>query len=57
MPWKHRNTEIHLGNIQRDLKLNFEEGTEVFLSCSATLNGQHWIIGGDTEQRQVSYCQ
>ena len=48
---------ITLGNIQRDLKLNFEEGTEVLRSCGATLNGQHWIIGGDTERRQVIYLQ
>ena len=45
---------MYLGNIQRDLKLNFEKGTEVLRSCGATLNGQHWIIGGNNEKRQVS---
>ena len=45
---------MYLGNVQRDLKLNFGKGTEVYYSCGATLNGQHWIIGGWNEQRQVS---
>ena len=35
--------------------MNFDEGTEVLHSCGATLNGQHWIIGGDAELRQVSF--
>ena len=34
--------------------MNFEKETEVRGSCGATLNGQHWIIGGDNEKRQVS---
>ena len=46
--------EIYLGNVKRDLKLNFEKGTEVYGSCGATLNGQNWIIGGYNEKRQVS---
>ena len=46
--------EIYLGNVKRELKLNFEKGTEVFTSCGATLNGQNWIIGGKNEKRQVS---
>ena len=46
--------ENHLGNVKRELKLNFEKGTEVYNSCGATLNGQNWIIGGDNEKRQVS---
>jgi len=37
--------------------LNFEKGTEVWRSCGATLNGQHWIIGGGNEKRQVSHLQ
>ena len=46
--------EIYLGNVKRDLKMNFEKGTEVYGSCGATLNGKNWIIGGSNEQRQVS---
>ena len=46
--------EIYLGNVKRDLKLNFEKGTHVYASCGATLNGQNWIIGGSNEERQVS---
>ena len=45
---------MYLGNVQRDLKLNLEKGTEVYYSCGATLNGQQWIIGGMREKRQVS---
>ena len=48
---------MFLGNVQRDLKLNFGKGTEVYYSCGATLNGQHWIIGGWNEKRQVSHLQ
>ena len=47
----------YLGNVQRDLKLNFEKDTEVRGSCGATLNGQHWIIGGSNEERQVSHLE
>ena len=48
--------EIYLGDVKRELKLNFEEGTEVYYSCGATLNGQNWIIGGGNypDERQVS---
>ena len=46
--------EIYLGNIKREIKLNFEEGKEVHASCGATLNGQNWIIGGQNEKRQAS---
>ena len=45
---------IYLGNVKRDLKLNFERGTEVYGSCGAILNGQNWFIGGRNEKRQVS---
>lgn len=46
--------EIYLDNVKTELKLNFEKDTEVYESCGATLNGQHWIIGGRNEKRQVS---
>ena len=46
--------EIYLGDVKRELKLNFEEETEVYGSCGATLNGQNWIIGGENEERQAS---
>ena len=46
----------YLGNVKRELKLNFGNGTEVYYSCGATLNGQNWIIGGGNypDERQVS---
>ena len=55
--FENLSLQIFSGNVQRDLKLNFEEGTEVYGSCGATLNGQHWIIGGKYEKRQVSHLQ
>ena len=45
----------NLGNIQRDLKLNFQKGTSVWDTCGTVLNGQHWLIGGRPDKRQVSY--
>ena len=45
---------INSGNIHRELKLNFEKRTSVWASCGAVLNGQHWLIGGEDERRQVS---
>ena len=51
---KTNRIKIYLGNVQRDFKLNFGKGTEVWGSCGATLNGQHWIIGGSNKKRQVS---
>ena len=46
--------EFDLGNVERELKLNFEKETEVYNSCGAILSGQNWIIGGSNEKRQVS---
>ena len=36
-------------------KLNFEKETSVWAACGAVLNGQHWLIGGDPDRRQVSH--
>ena len=54
---KHSKLKTYLGNVQSNLKLNFEKGTEVENSCGATLNGQHWIIGGYNEKRQVCHLR
>ena len=37
--------------------MNFEKRTEVENSCGATLNGQHWIIGGYKKKRQVNHLR
>ena len=34
--------------------MNLEKDIDVYGSCGATLNGQHWVIGGINEKRQVS---
>ena len=31
---------MYLGDVQRNLKLNFGKGTEIKFSCGVTLNGQ-----------------
>ena len=50
--WDH-NTVYFIGNVNRDINLNFDAGTGVYGSCGATLNGQFIIIGGWNEKRQV----
>ena len=50
--WDH-NTVYFIGNVNRDINLNFDAETEVYASCGATLNGQFIIIGGYNEERQV----
>ena len=50
--WDH-NTVYFIGNVNRDINLNFDAGTGVYGSCGATLNGQFMIIGGLNEKRQV----
>ena len=37
----------NLGNIVEDLDFNYGKGTSVSASCTATLNGDVWIFGGD----------
>ena len=45
---------INLGDMNRDININFDAETEVCWSCGATLNGQFIILGGWNEKRQVS---
>ena len=40
--------------MNRDINLNFDEGTDIGESCGATLNGKFIIIGGWNEKRQVN---
>ena len=54
--WDH-NAVYFIGNVNRDINLNFDAETEVFYSCGATLNGQFIIIGGWNEKRQVRNSQ
>ena len=40
------------GNIDDDTSFIYDEDTEVFASCAATLHDEFWVIGGRS-QRQV----
>ena len=41
------------GNVDDDTVFTFEDDTEVFGSCAATLNDEFWVIGGYSKKRQV----
>ena len=43
------------GEVDNDINFVYEEGTEVYISCGVTLNGEFWIFGGANNRRQV--CQ
>ena len=42
------------GNLAEDLDFTMNNGTEVFASCSAQLNGEYYIMGGSIETYQIS---
>ena len=42
-----------LGNVDDDIVFTFEDDTEIYESCSATLNDEFWVIGGYYKKRQV----
>ena len=41
------------GNVDEDTVFTFDEDTEVYASCAATLNDEFWVIGGKNQKRQV----
>ena len=43
------------GNIDSDIIFSFDTETEIDRSCSSTLNGEHFVIGGVNQKRQVYY--
>ena len=42
------------GEVDDDINFTFEEKTEVFLSCAASLNDEMWVFGGWYKERQVN---
>ena len=42
-----------LGNVDYDPEFTFDEDTEVYGSCSASLKDEFWILGGNNKKRQV----
>lgn len=41
------------GNINNDIHINFEDETDLSGSCTAVLNGESFVFGGVTQNRQV----
>ena len=46
----------HLGDVEDDISFTFDDYTEVYYSCAATLNDEMWILGGANYKRQVIFC-
>ena len=45
------------GEVDNDIDFNYEDFTEVYISCGVTLNGEFWIFGGANHRRQVCLFQ
>ena len=43
-----------LGEVDDDINFTFEDNTEVFYSCAASLNDEMWVLGGSDNARQVN---
>ena len=37
-----------------DINFTYDANTEVLYSCAATLNDEMWILGGNSQKRQVN---
>ena len=44
-----------LGEVDDDINFTYEETTEVYYSCAASLNDEMWIFGGYYQRRQVNF--
>ena len=43
-----------LAEVDDDINFTFEDNTEVFYSCAASLNDEMWVLGGNNQRRQVN---
>ena len=43
-----------LGEVDDDINFTYEENTEVYFSCAASLNDEMWVLGGGNRKRQVN---
>ena len=46
---------LFLGEFDDDIDFTFDTNTEVYLSCTAALNDEMWVLGGNSHEQQVSY--
>ena len=51
--FKPRLIFLFSGNVDHNLDFTFGEGTSFYDSCGATLNGEFWVFGGNSNQRQL----
>ena len=53
--WSHIKVLIFdLGNFDDDTLITYDTDTRVYGSCSATLNGENYVIGGWHKKNQVN---
>jgi len=44
---------LNLGGVTENFEFEMDDDTEVYRSCSATLNGELYVFGGFTQSKQV----
>ena len=44
-----------LGEVDDDIDFSYEDNTEVYYSCAASLNNEMWVFGGSAKKRQVNF--
>ena len=44
---------IHSGEVDDDINFTYEDNTEVYGSCAASLHDQMWVFGGVYKKNQV----
>ena len=45
--------KIFIGEVDKDIDFTFEDNTSVYGSCTATLDGEMWVLGATHNNRQV----
>ena len=43
-----------LGEVDDDINFTYEDNTQVYRSCAASLNDEMWVLGGNNQRRQVN---
>ena len=46
-------TNLWLGDYENDIDFTYEHRTEVYGSCTATLDDEMFVLGGNDQTRQV----
>ena len=44
-----------LGEVDDDINFTYEDNTQAYGSCAATLNDEMWVFGGRYKKRQVNF--